>query len=38
MSVVINYTWIRRTKQAVAATFAPHIPPGFTKVSKLSGS
>ena len=37
-SVVINYTWIRRTKQAVAATFAPHIPPGFTKVSKLTDS
>ena len=36
--VVTNYTWIRRTEQAVAATFAPHIPPGFTKVSQLTGS
>ena len=38
MSVIINYTWIPRTKQAVAATFAPHIPPGFTRVNKLPGS
>ncbi|MFZ1994870.1 MAG: hypothetical protein WAU75_12230 [Solirubrobacteraceae bacterium] len=37
MSYVINYTWIRRTEQAVAATFAPHIPPGFTRVSQLTG-
>jgi hypothetical protein len=36
-SYVINYTWIPRTEQAVAATFALHIPPGFTKVSQLSG-
>ena len=38
MSYVINYTWIRRTEQASAATSAPHPPPGFTKVSKVSGS
>lgn len=38
MSYVINYTWIRRTEQASAATFAPHPPAGFTKVSKLSGT
>lgn len=38
MSVIINYTWVPRTQQAVAATFAPHIPPGFTRVNKLSGS
>ncbi len=37
MSYVINYTWIRRTEQTVAATFAPHIPPGFTKISQLTG-
>ena len=36
-SVVINYTWIRRTKQAVAAMFAPHIPPGYTEVRQLTG-
>lgn len=36
-SVVINYTWIRRTEQAVAATFAPHIPPAYTRVSQLPG-
>ncbi len=38
VSYIINYTWIRRTKQVVAATFAPHIPPGFTKVSTLTDS
>ncbi len=37
-SYVINYTWIRRTEHAVTATFAPHVPAGFTKVSKLTGS
>jgi hypothetical protein len=37
-SYVINYTWIPRSEHTVAATFAPHIPPGFTKVSQLSGS
>ena len=37
VSYVINYTWIRRTDHAVAATFAPHVPPGFTKVTKLTG-
>ena len=35
LSYVIDYTWIRRTEQTVAATFAPHIPPGFTRVSRL---
>ena len=38
MSYVINYTWIPRTQQAVATTFAPQIPAGFTKVSQLPGS
>lgn len=38
MSYVINYTWIPRSEQALAATFAPHIPPGFVKVSHLSGN
>jgi hypothetical protein len=37
-SYVIDYTWIPRSEQTVAATFAPHIPPGFTKVSQLPGS
>ena len=37
MSYIIDYTWIRRTEQAVAATFAPHIPPGFSKVNQLTG-
>ena len=36
MSYVINYTWIRRTPRAAAATFAPHIPAGFAKVAKLN--
>ena len=37
MSYVISYTWIPRSEQTIAATFAPQIPPGFTKVSQLSG-
>ena len=37
MSVIVNYTWIRRTEPAVSTTFAPHIPAGFTKVSQLQG-
>lgn len=36
-SYQMDYTWIPRTAESVAAAFAPQIPNGFTKVSQLSG-
>lgn len=36
-SYQIDYTWIPRTAASVTATFAPHVPPGYTKVNRLTG-
>ena len=37
-SYQIDYTWVRRTPQSLAATFQPTVPAGFTKVAKISES
>lgn len=34
----MDYTWVARTPQSLAATFVPAVPAGFTKVAQISES